>query len=294
MIDGKWAANHTVDCSDPKELLESIVFKPEDVINSIQFYYWTKSSTTYYNSIHEFKDWYHTDYIQYGRCITLEPSYEHSQYGILRIVLALLVNSTIFIHSTPGLLMKGSDQLMSTHYVELGKFYTMPVSHEVRELLDYGGDPCNKEKTYHVDICNAKGFEEKSLATVGCTSPYATNKSKICTDAYNGKTASNIYLKNMISGTKNNEGCYYPCVYLKVSSTVSSKDLHIPERAFVDFDFEELIQETKSYYTYSGLSLIAEIGGYVGLFLGISVNQMPNLLEILDAILARIRSLFKF
>ena len=56
----------------------------------------------------------------------------------------------------------------------------------------------------------------------------------------------------------------------------------------VHLNFEQLIQETKSHYTYSELSLIAEIGGYVGLFLGISVNQMPHLLDILGASLARI------
>ena len=52
---------------------------------------------------------------------------------------------------------------------------------------------------------------------------------------------------------------------------------------------EQLIQETKTHYTYSELSLIAEIGGYVGLFLGISINQITNLVDIL---VVRIRSLF--
>ena len=32
---------------------------------------------------------------------------------------------------------------------------------------------------------------------------------------------------------------------------------------------------------YSGLTLIAEIGGYVGLFLGVSINQLTNLLDVL-------------
>ena len=44
-------------------------------------------------------------------------------------------------------------------------------------------------------------------------------------------------------------------------------------------DFEELVAVTKDYYTYTELSLIAEIGGYVGLFLGVSVNQVIDLMD---------------
>ena len=45
--------------------------------------------------------------------------------------------------------------------------------------------------------------------------------------------------------------------------------------------FEEIIKVTNGYYLYSGLSLIAEIGGYVGQFLGVSVNQITDLMEAL-------------
>ena len=92
----------------------------------------------------------------------------------------------------------------------------------------------------------------------------------------------------------NYEGCYYPCSYFIVPGKnyqVSDSD---SEYAEVILRFEQLIKETKSYYTYSGLSLIAEIGGYVGLFLGISINQLTNLWDILDVLIARMCSHFKF
>ena len=49
----------------------------------------------------------------------------------------------------------------------------------------------------------------------------------------------------------------------------------------IQIGFEKIIKVTKGYYAYSELSLIAEIGGYVGLFLGVSVNQITNLIEYL-------------
>ena len=44
-------------------------------------------------------------------------------------------------------------------------------------------------------------------------------------------------------------------------------------------NFQENVEVVSSYYLYSGLSLIAEVGGYVGLFLGVSINQIANFIE---------------
>ena len=91
---------------------------------------------------------------------------------------------------------------------------------------------------------------------------------------------------------KNCEGCHYPCSYFIVSTKLDNKNKESSGRSYVGLNFEQLIQVTKSHSTYSELSLIAEIGGYVGLFLGISVNQIPYLLDVLKKIFARIHSLF--
>ena len=49
--------------------------------------------------------------------------------------------------------------------------------------------------------------------------------------------------------------------------------------AQLSINFKENIKVNTSYFVYSGLTLIAEIGGYVGLFLGVSINQVTNLIE---------------
>jgi len=43
---------------------------------------------------------------------------------------------------------------------------------------------------------------------------------------------------------------------------------------------KENINVIESYHLYSTLSLIAEIGGYVGLFLGVSINQVSVLINV--------------
>ena len=190
----------------------------------------------------------------------------------MSINLDLIVNSTIFIH-TPGMFTKGSDLLMTNNYVEKGKMHLIDINYEIRELLDYGGDPCNTDKIYQMDGCYSKATEKIALATVGCTTPYAFNKTNICTDDSKGEAALDIYDMFMFADSENYEGCYYPCSYF----IVSSKDpvSYSTDSALISvyLHFHKLIQETKTQYTYSGLSLIAEIGGYVGLFIGVSLAE---------------------
>ena len=189
------------------------------------------------------------------------------------------------------MLNKGDNQMYTTIYVEKGKEQWIDIMYESRELLDYGGDPCNTDNTYQMDECYTKETEKTSLATVGCTTPYTSNKTNICTDANKGLAALNIYNKFMFYTSKNYEGCYHPCSYLIVSSKEFLSHSTYFMFSNITIYFPQVIQETKTQYTYSGLSLIAEIGGYVGLFLGISINQITNLLEFL---VLRIRSLFTF
>ena len=45
----------------------------------------------------------------------------------------------------------------------------------------------------------------------------------------------------------------------------------------MEINFKSNIKVTQSHYLYSGLSMVAEIGGYVGLFLGVSFNKLAIL-----------------
>ena len=48
----------------------------------------------------------------------------------------------------------------------------------------------------------------------------------------------------------------------------------IKEDSSMRLYFRGRVKVMQSYYAYSGLTLIAEIGGYFGLFLGVSINQI--------------------
>ena len=49
--------------------------------------------------------------------------------------------------------------------------------------------------------------------------------------------------------------------------------------SYLHLEFQRVVKTTTGQYSYGGLELIAEIGGYVGLFLGYSVFQIKFVIE---------------
>ena len=62
--------------------------------------------------------------------------------------------------------------------------------------------------------------------------------------------------------------------------TFREYDLSSNQTGVLKFEFEPVVKVTRGIYLYSVLSLIAEIGGYVGLFLGVSFNQITKLTDL--------------
>ena len=76
-----------------------------------------------------------------------------------------------------------------------------------------------------------------------------------------------------------NHSCLEPCSFLSIKINKASETNDSYPR--LEMYFEEYIQEIVNYYSYDSLSFIAEIGGYVGLFLGYSILQITELFSFL-------------
>ena len=64
-------------------------------------------------------------------------------------------------------------------------------------------------------------------------------------------------------------GCNKPCSYITLgTNTAWEREKRYKTKVKLLIFFKENIKVTKAYHIYSGLSLVAEIRGYVGLFLG--------------------------
>ena len=159
----------------------------------------------------------------------------------------------------------------------------------VYEMLDFGGQPCETEPEFNQDDCTKTKLEKKSLEMFACTTPFGTNKEKICQDHEIGFKVMDMYRETM---EKNVDNCYSPCSFLRTKAIKTTESIRnfFGSNGQVYIKLKKNIHVFEAQYLYSILSMIAEVGGYVGLFLGISVNQVST---IFNVVLDRFDWIFK-
>ena len=134
-----------------------------------------------------------------------------------------------------------------------------------------------RDLVYHIRILGSsitfRLLFQQSLKTLGCTTPFGISLDNICTDKTKGELAIQLFKK--LRSQKRFEDCLYPCTNLKVRlDKVEFGEVIGATRA--KFMFDQYIRVTTSYVSYTGLELVAEVGGYVGLFLGLSVYHLSH------------------
>ena len=103
----------------------------------------------------------------------------------------------------------------------------------------------------------------------GCKTPFGLNSDNICTDQDKSNKSMKCY-KDQWNNIFNINQCLYPCKFTKIYMGRGS-DYDEPK---IRFEFNRFIKTTKARYVYQELEFLAEFGGYVGLFLGISVFHL--------------------
>ena len=117
------------------------------------------------------------------------------------------------------------------------------------------------------------------MELVGCTLDYGLNlnKSNVCTDKDKSKKAEENYRDTVLGASKSK--CLDPCTKIISSLSIrSSQETNV--NAYLGIDFPSEVKVMTTYPAYEVLSLIAEIGGYVGLFLGVSVLDLKTIGEL--------------
>ena len=105
---------------------------------------------------------------------------------------------------------------------------------------------------------------------IGCTTPFGLELDNICTDQ-NKSLAANKLFWDILSNKEEVKECPYPCHFLMNWITTTDYKTSY-DRIWLKFD--KYIKVTTSTYGYTELELLAELGGYVGLFLGLSVFDL--------------------
>ena len=121
------------------------------------------------------------------------------------------------------------------------------------------------------------------MIEIGCTTPFGQNKSNVCNNTKDGQKAAYL-LYDLTFGniTEAKRLCPKNCKYQMMifgAYKIDASNIETATRSFLKLKFQRFIKLSKSRYSYTILELIAEFGGYVGLFLCLSINQLPKLFE---------------
>ena len=122
------------------------------------------------------------------------------------------------------------------------------------------------------------------MIEIGCTTPFGRNKSNVCNDTKNGLKAATLF--HDLSFVKITEAkrlcpksCKYQMMIFGAYKIDKSDQEETAKHSYLTIKFQRFVKLSKSRYSYTILELIAEFGGYVGLFLGLSINQLSKVFE---------------
>lgn len=73
--------------------------------------------------------------------------------------------------------------------------------------------------------------------------------------------------------------CLHPCIYVLVTGFNIDFEAPASSKNMLKINFDQMVKVFQAKYDYSFESMIAEIGGYVGLFLGVSVYQLTGFVD---------------
>ena len=117
------------------------------------------------------------------------------------------------------------------------------------------------------------------MSKFGCSVPYGDSIENICTDQNKSNLAMKLFKQHRSKHFHiPSKICPFPCKFTKIFFSSKSK-LNLKKTTRLYLIFNKFVSLSKARYAYRELELLAEFGGYVGLFLGISVFSLSEALE---------------
>ena len=109
---------------------------------------------------------------------------------------------------------------------------------------------------------------QESTKTIGCITPFGLERfglqPNVCKGPPSSTLALDLYDQYMI---QHNHTCQESCIKTLMHYTIKKEN----DKLEIRIDLPKQIKLFTAYYSYEILSLMAEIGGYTGLLLGISL-----------------------
>ena len=137
-----------------------------------------------------------------------------------------------------------------------------------------------------LDECLTNSLTKLMLKEANCTVPWVENKSSICSKPENIREALKLFNQNIFN---QNGICKRPCetTDIRLNPPIEMYASFVKR---LDLVFKDTIKVTEEYLLQNELSLFGNIGGYLGLCVGLSIL---NLRDLFGYLLGRLALLIK-
>ncbi|CAG0881975.1 unnamed protein product [Cyprideis torosa] len=243
---------------------------------------------------------------QYGRCYTifqlpdLESPPELGQDKGLMVVLETNTSEyreqnpeysgwSVFVHPVQEKWTEFSelgDTILETIQINLGEEVTLRLAvSEYKTVNNPPKDTCIEDETFSVIECRERCFYEYLDTLVPCRGPWVQNSSlEICSNAADMEKF--LYEESRVLRTISNRcDCTRQCKFRRYSmAAMDRKDSQAPfgglQRGKIELYYPSgLAHQVIESWGYDGSQFIGEVGGSLGLLLGMSVLSFLEILE---------------
>ncbi len=210
------------------------------------------------------------EYYFNGDCLVIRLPDNVRSAGPLEIELFFKMHVHIFIHHSAQFLSPNS---RTRAYGRLGQQTKYSVAHEVVTLLNVKKN-CTDDPNFVYDHCMYEKMFDLMVDKVGCTVPWLHDKSRICADSNSAQKALKMYHENRRNQLNI---CLRSCIFTDVNLGPPVKESGNSGESKIVLYFRKDVKTVTEYLLYDEMSMFAEIGGFMGLFLGVSFLNVAYL-----------------
>ena len=206
------------------------------------------------------------------------------------------MDNYIYLHHSGQFFHKNHPPKIQT---AIGQKLFVNVNHEMTYSLETfdenGNQKCTNQNNNELDDCIVKVrfqitilfqiYENVSLQAVdqyylenlGCVMPFQTlkPKEKPCNINSTMRDEYFEFFQNIVFKTH----CPMPCASVEVTFPPFGYATGSPDEAYAKIYLHSIVKAQTSYWSYPIITLFAEVGGYMGLLLGISLLDINKVLH---------------
>ncbi|QQP34739.1 Uncharacterized protein FKW44_022728, partial [Caligus rogercresseyi] len=167
------------------------------------------------------------------------------------------------------------------YHVNIGERMETQVNYQDARMLiktkEDGSKTCSNED---YDTCMYNAMAKHMYGAVDCAVPFIRNNTRICESDYQTNLTFWMFYNRVTNQMKD---CADPCSFLIIN--VGAKNYRVINESYGELFlyYAPKVFLSEENYLYTLLSLLAEIGGYVGLLLGVSFFHVAGVIsDILD------------